>query len=109
MKGVWYLEPINEIDYEVESLELLNQTEVVFLNTRQEIWSYNLNTKLKKFVDSGYQGIDSSVVPNRIWLSKNSNIYEVNREGVTSDDFVVDIDNLYLNHVLIVTQIQNLI
>ncbi|NJK71741.1 MAG: hypothetical protein HC932_05920 [Thermales bacterium] len=48
-------------------------------------------------------------MPNRIWLSKNSNIYEVNREGVTSDDFVVDIDNLYLSHVFDSHTNQNLI
>ena len=83
--GYWLSIDLDKINLKAQSVARVNSSNVVILDTDNNLWVYNFDIGQTKFIDTGFVKMKMLSMPSTIWLWKNDTIYRLEPADVLSE------------------------
>jgi hypothetical protein len=80
----WLISKLNTFDSSIKNIASIDDQNLLILDDKGSIWSYNFVKSTSSFLDSGYTNFFERENSNQIWLWKNDVIYKTDISEITS-------------------------
>jgi hypothetical protein len=84
------------------SLAYLNNSEMLLLDDKKNLWLWNYLTNNFRFLESGFEGLSYTNIPNYVWLWNYDKIYRISpnqiSEQIQFEDFVFSSNEILVKY-----------
>lgn len=84
----WKLFDTRFFSLQIESIAYISNNELLILDTSGNIWIWNHNELTFRFVDSGFEGMSYTDIPNYIWLWNYDTIFRISPNQFTENTLI---------------------
>jgi hypothetical protein len=98
--GYWLAKDFDKNILKAQDIARINNTSIAILDQNKNLWVYNLETELSRFIDNGFSKMKTLSTPSTIWLWKKDTIYRLEPADMLADNLLISRYEYLKNNIL---------
>jgi PEGA domain len=87
--GYWLGRDLDRNILKAQDIARINGTSIAILDQNKNLWVYNIETELSRFIDTGFTKMKTLSTPSTIWLWKKDTIYRLEPADILADNLLI--------------------